>query len=271
MNDNSENRNNMNTIHTPRVNILRNIARNRRCSFCRDPNHTINFCHDIRLENFKILCEFQKSIFESEENSSNQFKEWLMSYYLENPENQHILKAFAIRNCRTTTRTRIPEIIDSIMDYYYGIYYDLPRLIPIETEEFIPFPAILNDINNITNDSEFLMEIIDYLQSSNFISHQPRYQTEIEIEVEETEMFKNITPNCDCDCDICYNSFDTQQFVKLKCSHEFCKECIKGILKSSDLIEGPKCAFCRTKITTLICKSHDIKEDIYHVISNAIM
>ena len=60
MNDNSENRNNMNTINTPRVNILRNIARNRRCSFCRDPNHTINFCNDVRLENFKNLCDFQK-------------------------------------------------------------------------------------------------------------------------------------------------------------------------------------------------------------------
>ena len=261
----AENRNNMETIITdvPRVNILRNIVRTRRCSFCRSLNHNILRCDDERLENFKNLCLYQKNLFQQAENQTLLFKSWLFDYYLENPESEAIVKAFSVRYCSANTRNTINQTVNHIIDYFYGLYHDLPDLITLEnneTNDFIPFPNIFEE--NINNEDNFdIIAIVDYLSSQNFFENTENYLNNIEIEV-NTENIQN-TENISNDCNICYESFDNSQFVSLKCNHEFCKECIKSIFKNS-YCNIPKCAFCRCTIEKLTCKSNTIKDEIYN-------
>ena len=56
-NINAENRNVIaGVIPSNRITTLRNIARQRCCSFCRQPGHVISWCNDQRLRDFEDLC-----------------------------------------------------------------------------------------------------------------------------------------------------------------------------------------------------------------------
>jgi hypothetical protein len=55
------------------------------------------------------------------------------------------------------------------------------------------------------------------------------------------------TCNENDDCPICYESLINDSFVKLNCSHYFCKFCVKKCIISSNL----KCPLCRVDITEI--------------------
>ena len=49
----------------------------------------------------------------------------------------------------------------------------------------------------------------------------------------------------DGECPICYENMEDETFVKLNCSHQFCKKCIKNCL----FLNQFKCPMCRTQIS----------------------
>lgn len=244
----------------PRINILRNVVR-RTCSFCRQPNHTISFCNDQRLHDFKILCENKKETLEITQvpHTKRAFKEWIIEYSL---ENHNIVKAFAVRNCGSTTRTNIQGCIDLIVDYFYDEYYGIPDL--ISDEDFIPFPDILEEqitpiqelvyITRMYRD--FGLFLVDEI--GGILDNQRPFSIVSQV-IEENNT--SCDCECVCDCDICYETYDKTKFVKLNCQHDFCKDCIKGILNSCNSIEGPKCAFCRDKITSMTFNNQTVKSE----------
>jgi hypothetical protein len=248
----------------PRPRIISNNIRNRRCSFCRQLNHTITYCNDSRLQDFKYLCDYQKMRFERTQipNPKDEFKSFVIGYYLENPQ---IVKAFSIRNCGSTTRTDIPTIVDTITNYFYDEFYDLPELIDAN-DDYIPFPNISEQDEN--NALDFLIDFMYYqnifTNRGTHLNTQPLIT--IHSHVIEDSLKENITDCEECECNICYNSFDNKNFVKLNCSHEFCKSCIISILKTRNY-EGPKCAFCRTNIDCLTYRSHEVKKEFSCVIN----
>jgi hypothetical protein len=271
MNDNLPN----NRIHNLR-NIVRRGRRIRFCSFCNEAGHTINNCSDTRLENFRNLCNSQKRTFENSENPRHYFEEWLLTYYL---ENQMIVRAFSIRNCGSTTRSGIHHIITSIVENFYEEY---------ESEDFIPFvefvenPNILTYTNpnaytnvipipNIDMDAYMtqdimvrrffrehafgVADIMDYLMGTGNLDERT---FPIQIKVDEENIQAVVGDQSECN--ICYESFNITSFVKLNCSHTFCKECIKSTLKKCSLFKSPSCAYCREDITTITC-SNTIKQE----------
>jgi hypothetical protein len=256
----NENRNseNINAIANERI-INRQpnrmpVLRNRCCSFCREPGHTINYCNDVRLQNFKELCELNKEVCDYYPDSRNKFKEWVIDFCLENPT---LIKAFAIRYCGSTTRDTIQANIDSIVEHFYDEYYGLPDLIP--ENDIVRFPNMLND-ENID-----ISVLLNWLQRQ-ALSVTRGYEHPIfTIHSQVEECIEETTATCECN--ICYTSFEKKQFVKFNCNHEFCKDCFKGVLKTCNTIEGPKCAFCRSKIENLTFKSQDIKEEFCDLIN----
>ena len=62
-------------------------------------------------------------------------------------------------------------------------------------------------------------------------------------------------------CGICWEEHSNQDFVKLNCNHEFCKDCIIKSVQN-DIRENPCCAFCRNEVKTIVTKTQLIQEEI---------
>ena len=70
------------------------------------------------------------------------------------------------------------------------------------------------------------------------------------------------------ECNICYELCNNTNFIKLNCNHEFCKECIKNILKCcKSNFNEPCCAYCREKINAITCKNETIDEEFSDLIA----
>ena len=284
-NNNAENRNN---FPTNRINSLRQIARNRCCSFCRSPNHILTLCNDVRLQNFENLCNEQKAIHEHVDD----FKLWLMEYYL---ENSVLVKAFAVSKCGSTTRTNIQENIDNILKHFYGEEWDIPPL--IHADEYIPFnTSSSQEINNIEIENladalfpyiyisrfsrnvdwseatraRLLDSLLNYIyigesNIENLAERKFDINSEVVSAANQCECeFECI---CVCDCDICYDSVNISKFVKLNCNHKFCSECTKKSLKSCPRFKEPVCAFCRSQITLLTYPNEEVKSEFANLIN----
>jgi NurA-like 5'-3' nuclease len=83
---NPENRNTTVSTPTNRIGNLRAILRNRCCSFCRQPGHTVNICNDVRISNFELDCVNRRLLFETTEEPIYRFNQWLSEKYLESQE-----------------------------------------------------------------------------------------------------------------------------------------------------------------------------------------
>jgi REP element-mobilizing transposase RayT len=282
-NNNPENRNN---FPTNRINSLRQIARNRCCSFCRSPDHIISLCNDERLQNFENLCTEQKATFEHVDN----FKQWLMGYFL---ENSVLVKSFAVRKCGSTTRTNIQQTIENILKYFYGENWDLPAL--IEDNDYIPINSS-QEINNFEIENlsisllpyvlvsrfsrqvewteatrgRFLNEMFNYiyLGETNLENEDDRkFNINSEVIIREKQCNCEGDCICVCDCNICYESLNISKFVKLNCNHQFCSECTQKSLKSCRPFQEPVCAMCRSKITLLTYSNEEVKAEFDNLIN----
>jgi len=265
----------INTLPRP-SNIIGN--RYRCCSFCREPGHTITFCNDGRLQDFKSLCEMQKEIFENNRETSRNpkraFKEWVINYSLENTT---LVKAFAIRNCGSNTRDPIQANIDAIVDHFFDEYYGLPDLIDDNNDLILLTDDLFNNPENVRSLLVLLqmqaeaITNLDYAYTryrnhynnhyNNDNDNEGKFTIETQVVVEESKLEPA------CECNICYNSTENAEFIRFNCNHDFCKECVKGILKACNTPEGPKCAFCRSQITCMTYKSAEVKTEFVDLIN----
>lgn len=91
----------------------------RKCSFCRCAGHTIKRCNDERITCFEELCQLKKCEYNSTFEPRQRFALWLVSFANEYSITP-LLKAFAVRKCRATTRSYIYLCMSKIIFYYYG-------------------------------------------------------------------------------------------------------------------------------------------------------
>lgn len=82
-----------------------------------------------------------------------------------------------------------------------------------------------------------------------------------------THKAEEINTQIEMECNICYELNEKTKFIKLNCNHEFCKECVKNILKTcrSDFKDA-YCAYCRTIITNFTYKNEKIQEEFSDLI-----
>jgi hypothetical protein len=258
-NMNAENRSSVsienNLVRGGRLNNLRNIIRC--CSFCREQGHSINNCNDQRIINFGNECLIQKHLFDYTDDSRNNFKNWLMTYYLE--MDRELVKAYAISKCDCRLRSSVDFIIDKIVEHIY------PEQNGNE-EDVIPLiDEIIQDDNLLT--LRILQFLRYYTRINNESLNDSEQKLDITVQIEENDKME-IDKNCDCA--ICYeDNLSEKNFVKLNCQHNFCKDCLQTCLKNVYINQQiPSCALCRAEITTIVVHDEKIQDEFNEIINN---
>ena len=258
---NSENRNSHvpSAIITNRAYNLRNIARMRRCSFCKEPGHAINNCDSVEITNFETECLYNKTLLDQNGSSVAAFRSWLLNKLLESPQ---LVKTFAIRKCECTLRTPTIRCLDKILNYFYG---------NAEMEEndldFIPF----NDENPYNETEQGLMALAGILMLAGYTNENvlqliysglgERNNTFHFTTILESLKQKEQNQKKSLECSICFESYTKNKFVKLNCNHEFCGDCIINTFKTSN-DTSPRCALCRSDIATITTYTSEMKNKI---------
>ena len=266
---NSENRNNIHVIppivrtRTPRC-----------CSFCRQPGHNLTTCNSDRLREFEIICSDTVTNIDSPE----EFKTWITEHYI---NDQLLLKAFAIRKFRVTTRTSIVHCIDLITQYIFRTYKNI--IIPLNNEEGFENDIInfLTELRNVRENEQsqeiqdvlgieriVMRDMLLYALFNNMITTiREQYNGERKLDIISTvEINENENINKICECNICYEEKEVKNFVKLNCNHEFCKDCLINSVKS-DRRELPCCAFCRTEIKSFTSRTDEVHSELSNLVA----
>lgn len=269
----------------------------RRCSYCRQPGHTITTCNSDRIRDFEVICA-EKAI---NTNTPDDFKKWLSDNYM---NNQPLLKTFVIRKMGYTNRIRIPNCIDLITDYIYREYrpemftYENRNLnnvvarentntddIADDTDDYanglINFLAQLRNIRNVYRQRQHLSvdqhvenmrNIERILRQELFISFLHNLNNGSRIgEISSGPRRFNINSMIDntnqsdtnenSRCNICWDEKENTQFVKFGCNHEFCKECVITSLRGEQR-QHPCCALCRSAVITMSCKTVEVHNEL---------
>lgn len=150
-------------------------------------------------------------------NINNEFDNINMFNNIQNIRNQHFDEIFA-----EATQSLINDTI--LFNSYGGANTDdnmddLPELINIYTDDFIPFESLP--------------------------IHSPVIQTRVyEILVSEEER----------ECIICYETRECQDISQINCGHKFCGLCLTEHIHRNRI--QPHCPLCRENITHITFQSH---------------
>lgn len=275
----SENRNNIVVLPTNRSKSC--------CSFCKQRGHNITRCNSDRLLEFEVTCSAEVRNFESQ----NDFKNWLYQNYINSP---NILKAFAIRKFHINLRTSVEHCIYLISGYIFtnyknfaqGNYDEEEEISELETDlirfldvirrrqrdfpqEFYENPGSEQALIREYNIASALQNFFFQNRERNNVNRKLNIITNLVINknVESEENNKN---NEICECNICLDEKEIINFVKLGCTHEFCKDCAIKTLKT-DQRDNPCCALCRTEIKSINSRIESVHNELSEVISELIL
>lgn len=262
-----------------------NINMSRCCSFCRRGGHRINNCDDVRLNMFEDICTNYIDY-----HGIDTFYEFLLEEAITNP---NIVKAFSIRNCNSTTRNHIDVCIDNIVNYFRRRYQqntNTPQEVTAEqsagTEQSagVASPSDLEygelivqtyirdlmlgrTLGQLTrSESETVLTLLITLRTlqENYSETEENRKFEIKTHIIEND---NGCLDEKCECDICYENFDKINFIRLNCTHEFCKDCLKKSLQN-ETKPIPCCALCRKQITNFNVRDPSIKDEFMEIIQD---
>ena len=241
------------------------------CSFCRRQGHCINNCNSPRLNNFERSCfnEIELSV-RYHEQPRQRFLNWLYEYALHNND---MIKAYAISKLGINIRNRrIGDIVNDIHNYYCE-RYSIPHVRENVSETLTTTQLLsrlssdaFNENMDDVIDTLILLNSIGSIRLDNILHNKT---LELNIKLDEN-YHENCNENCNennkikKECYICYEEIDYDKFVKLDCSHEFCKECIKNQIKYTKT--NICCGLCRNDIKNLQVKTNEILEEINDIV-----
>ena len=107
---------NLNAEHRGQFDVLPTSIRRRQCcSFCRRPGHNLTTCNSNRLREFEVICANQVL----QTDTQDDFKNWLIQNYM---SEQLLIKGFAIKKFRITTRASVDNCMEMITEYIFTTY-----------------------------------------------------------------------------------------------------------------------------------------------------
>lgn len=270
----------------------------RSCSFCRRPGHNITRCNSQIINNFERLCVNYISLNRlTRPEGFVGFRNFLLG---ESIHNSNLVRAFSVRRCGSTTRSNIDDCIENIIHYFSSMFQnrrenyteqsqqveqteqeDQISQLPIEPDEPETGSMIEgSNLRRLTNnniqafisanrDSNpetiflglMVLDMIMSIREPEEINIRRDRRFDIEIKILENEY--NLHEKCECN--ICYDEREKNQFVKLNCGHEFCKDCIKKTLQN-EIKQSVCCAFCRIEIKTFELRLEIIKDEFNQLI-----
>ena len=263
----------------------RNATQVRCCSFCRRSGHTINRCNSepIRIFERNTLDYIYFTLTLELEGQSilRSLRHYLLNEAL---HDSNLVRAFAISRCGANTRSNMATFIDLIFQYF------MPRIQNIETnnqtiQEAQPaegaqpaepaqpyfrrerrFGFLMTPSAIETESILYDMMFVEMIRSINS-SFEGRLDRKFHITTKISEKQDDLEE--ECECNICYDIHYKQQFIKLDCGHEFCKDCIKQSLQN-ERRKVPCCAFCRSNIKNFELKLESIKSEFDELITSEI-
>jgi hypothetical protein len=239
------------------------ITRQRCCSFCRRAGHRITNCDDERLTQFERLCYYN---YVNNDNNIEILRQFLLDYSLQEPI---IVRAFTHKKMGLNARCSIDICIESIMAYFRNNNSTFQRRQDNISNNNSVISALLYLSQSRTNRRQVeLMELMLFMrtiaQLGAFTDEFQNVNRKFRMETKLTEQ-NDINLTEVCECNICYESYEKKNFIKLNCSHEFCKECVKNCLKNEKR-DRPSCAFCRNEINELEMREEIIKDEFTDLI-----
>jgi hypothetical protein len=234
------------------------------CSFCRRSGHNRLTCIDQRLLDFETDCSIR-----CQSMHPNEFNEWLCNSY---GDQVSLLKTFVAKKCRISmNRVDVSVFTNAITHYIYETYifqYNQQQSSRIESEllsvliqlrnpspgQMHPSPELQNEIQNA---------ILFLEMTGNIVNLDER---ERKFAIKSTlQPIKSVSKNEVIECCICFESFKKKDFIVLKCGHEFCNDCLKKSLVSDKRVK-PCCAYCRTEIEEITCRTKTIHKQMTSMI-----
>ena len=262
------------------ISIMQNPVLRQRtqcCTLCRQPGHNITTCNSDRLLDFEIICAETVRNFDN----TDDFKNWLLQNYI---NDQLLLKAFAIRKYRVTTRCNLDQYIHYITEYIFRTYKNTPQITTPYNSSYLLTPDYALEFTNLLTtirtrniereqileqriaEIDFVRQYIRYLSYLNSLiyrnQYQPHYQTNdltLNIETSEEEILDET-----CQCSICWDDKERRQFVKLDCNHEFCKDCMKRTIETRTNL---CCALCRSEMRRITLRTQEVHDEIAEIIA----
>lgn len=222
------------------------------CSFCKDPNHTINHCSSqyiLRLwfDMYNIFLNLK-----NEPRYSNDIDRlyYRMRIILGRNYSVSELKVVCYRkilNFSSTRRSKV-YLIDKIIEEC-SVEYELSNRIEWGIDRTPDHIHILNNTETIGPD-------VIPVQLLNHYDKQPNTQFNILFELIETPETETTV-----ECGICYEIKNHINFILYNCNHQVCGSCAKQIFCNTS-IAGPTCAFCREPVKEIGVKKQEILDEI---------
>lgn len=144
------------------------------------------------------------------------------------------------------------------------VFTQTPSFEPHEFEQFHRWIRIIDayDFNNITETElsrcEYFVDRIDFSINNYWNIHYQRSSSSLRNTPELREKRNvNVVTRADLDlngveyeCNICYENKEHKTACEFDCNHQFCIDCVCGIIKSCIQI---KCPMCRNNIYGITC------------------
>jgi hypothetical protein len=269
---NAENRGNINVLPP-------SMRRHQCCSFCRQPGHNLTTCNSDRLREFEATCA--NKVLQT--NTQNDFKNWLIQNYI----SEHLLiKTFTIKKFRITARESVESCMDLITEYIFRVYKNNNEVVEDENQfenDLMTFIQELSpdreeeireaipEIDLVRRMERMLMRemmfsimtrMLTNLNNINNVNLNQKLNILSSIEHNDNEDTNEI-----CECSICYDEKELQNFVKLGCNHEFCKDCLITTMKTSQINgNNLSCALCRTEVKSVKSRTEQVYTEMSELI-----
>ena len=272
------------------------IRRFQSCSLCRERGHNITTCNSDRLLEFEVICANAVRNFEN----TDDFKNWLMHNYINDQlllkafairkyrlttscnleQYIHFITEYIFRTYKniphatlqpsttlqpatTLQPDTLPPLDSELVNHYER---EFTNLLMIVRNRNIVREQILDQQIAEVDMMRMYMSYLSYLSSLIVrdeyqiqIPQNQRRTTNLTLTV-ETDSEENLDENCQCS--ICWDDKERRQFVKLDCTHEFCKDCIKRTIESRNNL---CCALCRSELRTITLRRQEIRDEIAEI------
>jgi hypothetical protein len=190
---------------------------------------------------------------------------------------QLLLRTFAIKKFRVTTRTSVENCINLISEYIFRTYKNTNEAVEHEVTFENDLMSFIQELSALREEeiqeNRRISELQQYRAMENmlmremFISMMSRIINRT-VRDDDVRKFKIVStvnecenPCQKCECNICYDEKELNNFVKLGCNHEFCKDCVISTMKTN-YSTNLCCALCRTEVTEIESRTIEIKSEI---------
>jgi hypothetical protein len=267
------------------------------CSLCRQRGHNITTCNSDRLLEFEVICADAVRNFEN----TDDFKNWLLQNYINDQlllkafvirkyrittrcnleQYIHFITEYIFRTYKNTPQATLPQqailpqqatpeltippLNDELVNHYEREFSNLLTTIRNRNEARVQvLEQQMSEIDMVRMYLSYLsylstLIIRDEYQIQRQQIQQSQRRTNLLLTVEQFSE-ENLDENCQCS--ICWDDKERRQFVKLDCSHEFCKDCMKRTIETRTNL---CCALCRSDVRTMTLRRQDIHDEIAEV------